>query len=791
MFRKLIFAVLMLSAALAWSQPQADRSSTSGEADAAVSSAHPPSWSIAINTSPTTFFCGGRAISIPAAKSCDAALVVAREVFTAARECLGACPGGLLDSVGARCKMETFKQRNGAPARRFRVSLSWKCRRVMFDTVRPRRDCDEAAEVKDGTPVIPSGATEVEQAADVDEDLGLLSSLYPGQDTSTDAFYPLPCEPSIGGTLPQDVSLTQDELDAEATLEAFEGGKGRQIAQKLRIHPMTAISQIQPVPSAECVILKPERKVVPCSSPLLLMKDQPFEGRDIIYVHGLALTHLQDRLQNPPPSSHPANKNWPVNTSEYLDAGGYYRSYAEEYWHDHIQENLFDPNQPLNPVAGWEWPAGSGSPAYRPKANRYMIVAWSSNQTLEYAQHALLTQIYLAITSNKNVVTPPTYPSSSVFRPFCANGCILISHSTGALVVDSAMGLAKAGHFGPGGSQLAAHMAAHVSLEGAISGSRLASVGMAVGLAAVPVASGSNILCAISDMLFGTSNSCNADTSFVASSILRDLIPVVSQVVWGPAVDSTPVPTVTVAGGHPLGNFAGITKPFLPGLDDGVVSMNSACGNPNLVLPGLLAPSGVAVLNPVRAFDFSTDSGRLARAAKNWLSHKNLKAIPPLPQYLAGACTPYVSPTGMVMPALAAFRNTPWDARKRYLNHYSFIQGSIDHSYDPGDSSNRWPSTLGQGAGVVRAYKHAFTTNTEESSAVTDPAIYGFIDGNGTHLVHPSFARIHEVVRGRRIRFKLFGSKRTIWIWKRTYHLLDKWEVKQSSHYVYEFVARR
>lgn len=758
---------------------------------AATLSAQPRSWTINIGTSASLFRCRGREIPVQAAASCDAAVVAAREFFATARECIGACPRTVLEGVKASCKAESFTQRKAVAGRRFRVSLSWTCGRVVFDPFHPRRDCDEAAVLKDGTAVIPAGATEVEAPVDVDMDLGLISSLYPGQDTSTDGFYPLPCEPSIGGTLPPDVPPTQDEIDAEGTLEGFETGKGRKIAQQLQNQPMPAISPMQPLSGIECAILKPVYQLIPCSSPLLLMKDQPFEGRDIIYVHGLNTDHLLDRLNNPPPSSHAVHSTWPLTASEFLDPGKYYRSTAEAYWYSHIRENLFSPNQPSNPVAGWEaW--GGASPSYRPKANRYVIVAWSTNQTIEYAQHALLTQIQLAITTNKNVVTPPTYPASSVIRPFCATGCVLISHSAGALVVDSAMGLAKVGFFGPGGIQLTQRMAAHVSLEGAISGSRLASIGMAVALAAVPVTTASNLLCSIADVLFKTNNSCNADTSFAASSILRDLMPVVAQGVWGPAVNATPVPTVTVAGGHPIGSFGvnGLAKPLLPGLDDGVVSMNSACGNPNPVLTGVLAPSGFAVLIPVKAFDFSTDPGRFARGAKNWLSHKNLRAIPPLPHYLAGACTPYVSPTGMVMPALAAFRYTPWDSRKRYNNHYSFLQGSIDHGYDPG-LTNAWPSISGQGAGVVREYEYALTSNVEESSAVTDPAIYGFIDGNGTHLVHPSFARIHEVVRGSSKSFKLFGKKRTIWFWKRTYHLLEQWEVKQSSHYVYEFVARR
>ncbi len=759
---------------------------------ASLSSGQASSWSITIETNPMSFPCGGKTISVPAANNCADAITVAQAVFKSISSCAPLCPNRIVTPGVPTCKVNNFFRPNGSPAQNFQVSIPYVCGRVVgIDPTRP--PCDEAAVMKDGKPVFPVGATDIEAPVDVDEDRGLLSALYPGLNTTTDEFYPLPCEPSIGGTLPADVPPSQDELDAEAYLSLFETKKGKGILKHLKLNPMPAVSQLAAFTIGDCFIKTAgERRRVPCDSPLFLMHDQPFEGRDIIYVHGLATQHLMDKLKNPLPSVHPAHRRWPQDASEYLDTGKYFRTYAEDYWRDHIRENLFDPDNPSSSIAGWQWTSADASPRYNPKSNRYLLVAWSSNQTIEYAQHALLTQIYLAITTNKNVVTPPTYPSTHV-RPFCSNGCIIIGHSTGPLVTSSAMGLAKVGFFGPGGKQIQSHIRAHVAFESVLSGSRLATVAMAIGIGVTPVVTAANVLCPILDELFGTTNTCNADTSFVASSILRDLIPMVTQGVWGPWVNASPVQTVTVAGGHPIGNFFGVTKTFLPGLDDGVTSMNSACGNPNPVLPGVLAPSGFTATSLVKAFDFSDNPGRLSRGVKNWFSHKNLKAIPPLPKYLAGACTPYLSPTGMVMPVENAFVGTPWYARKRYANHYSFLQGSIDHSYDGGtDDKNMWPSELQLGSGVTRVYKPFFgiTSNTEESIAITNSAIYGYIDGNGTHLVHPAFAQMHEVVRGKKISFKLFGKRRTWWIWKRTYHLLDKWETKQSSHYVYEFVGR-
>jgi hypothetical protein len=651
--------------------------------------------------------------------------------------------------------------------------------------------CDEAAEMKGDRPVLPPGASDVGGPEDVDEDRGLVSDLYPGASGGTDSFYPLPCEPSIGGTLPPDEPPTQQELDAEKELEEFEHNTVPDIVgnQKLGID---IPSPLPDMTSGKCYILdkadkpgKPgPRKEYPCDSGRFLRSGQPFEGRDIIYVHGLATDHLKKWLVN----YAPARKLWPQDASEFLNPGGYFRQYADNYWRDHIHENLFDPQNPSNPNAGWQWTASDSLPRYNPKSNRYLTVAWSSNQQLPFGQHAFLTQVAEAMSSNTNVVTPPTYPTNQI-RPFCSNGCIVISHSTGDLLTATALSLGKSGAFGPAGVVIANHIRAHVAFEGAVSGSRLGTLGVAVAMAPNP---GGMVICPVLDSLLGLPNACLGDTSFIGHSILVDLIPAVAQGVWGPIVNLSPVPTLTVAGGHPTGDYFPLTKFILPGLDDGVATMNSACGNPNPVSPGALAPSGSSVTSLVKAFEMSKSQGMLLRAAKNFLSHKNLMGgATPGAKYLAAACTPYLSPTGMVMPVENPYPASPWDARARYHNFYSFLQGSIDHSYDGGsNAANPWPSSVGAPASTLREYFQNLGPNREEVNAVTNSAVY-VKAADGTYLVHPSFNKSHEIVRGKVIKFKLFKKTKRIWIWKRTFHLLDKWEVKQSSHYVYEFVGRR
>lgn len=756
------------------------------------------SWSITVETNPTNYTCLGQTIPVSAADSCPTAITTARTVFNSIRNCPEVCPLGNAMAGNPRCRVNPFVDSNGNPGQNFQVTFDYSCGGRVDQTIDViRSDCDEEAIMRDGMPVFPEDAIDIGAPTDVVEDRGLLSVLYPDVDTTTDEFYPLPCEPSLGGTLPPETDEipSPDEFEADKYLRNFDAYITPQIVDSMKTDGLPTLPGTPIFTNGLCHILpnsateneaSPATEV-PCDSPLFLRSGQPFEGRDIIYVHGLATENLKKWIQN----DQVVRKKWPQDSSEFLDQNGYFRTYARNYWRDHIRENLFDPNNPSSSIAGWQWTASDSAPRYNPKSNRYLLVSWSSNQTIEYAQHALLEQIRLAITTNKNVVTPPTYPTTHV-RPFCSNGCIIISHSTGGLIVSSAMALANLGFFGPGAAQIPDKIRTHVAFEGAISGSRLASAGMAVGLT---LGVKPRALCLLVDEFIDITDNCLSDLSFVRHTILRDLMPPVAQGIWGPVLALSPVPTLTVAGGHPLGNHAlGITKLLLPGLDDGVVSMNSACGNPNPVFPPFLGPSGIIVVSNLRAFEMSKEPALRIRAVKNFISHKDLRGlVPPVPTYLAGACTPYRSPTGMVMPVVFALSGTLWDTRHRYPNHYSFIQGSIDHAYDGGgDDDNKWPSALGQPASTRRHYLQHYGPNVEETSAVTDRNIYRqFADG--TYLVHPSFSIMREVVTGRPISFSLRGSKnkRRVWIWKRTFHLLDKWEEKQSSHYVYEFVGRR
>lgn len=681
---------------------------------------------------------------------------------------------------------------------------------VYFRTRTSRRECAESIRAdKTGNAIFPPDAFEIDPPEDVNDNQGLISALYPTLDTTTDAFYPsLPCEPSIGGELPEVMEEpTADELESAAYLEDFEITTGQDILDDLEANPRAAVGTFADFSNPACFVRSPVGSVeTPCDDPVFLNSSMPFEGRDIIYVHGLETRHLHDRVFDP---TGPASSLWPQDQAAFVNAGGYFRTVAEEYWRPHLIEHLSSTEPVSISTAGWQWTPSDPQPTYVTKANRYLVVAWSSNQTIEYAQHAVLTQIGMAISNGKNVVTPPNYPAGQV-RPFCANGCMIIGHSTGPLITSSALGLAGAGFYGTGGVKIASRIIAHVSFEGAISGSRVATLGMSVASLGVPSsATVANVVCPAINLVLRLD--CGADLTFVLTSILRDLMPPVSQGIWGPWINASPVPTVTFAGGHPKGT-GGVTGVIVPGVDDGVISMNSACGNPSPVFSPFSPPSGFTATSLLKAFEFSQTPDRLVRSGRMLFTQKNLLSLPPAPLYLAATCTPWLSPSGMVMPVQNAYSGAPLlDARRRYANHYSFIASIAEHSYDGGNAKppNEWPSSFGFPATDLRYYmpfpdppNDPDWRNLEETRVATDGALFTRkIDGNGTHLAKP--VDMEQIVMGRKVKFHMpanigncvkqgtFKYYCTRWIWKRTYHLAVKSGQKQSSHYAYEYIGRR
>ena len=645
----------------------------------------------------------------------------------------------------------------------------------------------------------PPEAIDVEPAEDVDETRGTLSELYPGVNTSTDAFHEqLGCDDSIGDEeLPPEVDEPPEaeDLMAEQAVTDYENGRGAALAigQDTTL-PLDVVIPDAPPIGGWCRKREPDGNLHEVSCLRQLDPSQPFDGRDVIYVRGFGLGQIQDALSG----SSGALQRWPRDADAFLAPDGYFRREATEYWRDHIAEHLWSGDPSAWGLSGWQWWAGDPEPTYAHKKNRYLIVAWSTNQRLAYAQNAFLAQVSAAIRHGTNVSTPPDFPADQE-RTFCANGCVVISHSTGGLLVSSTFGAVQRGDYGPEWrNALENNFRVHVAFNGAMSGSRLASAALSVSNM-VTGTQGNPRLCDLITELAGAELCRVTAKDFLEQTVLVDLMPKVAQQVWGPVLSQSPVRTLTVAGGHPRGNYLlGLTKLLLPGIDDGVVTANSACGNPAFVAPdGAVSASGIIGGNPLKVYDLGdAHGGQRARAIRTGIEQKLVLngTHPGGPLYIAGMCTPYLAPNGMRLPVLDSLSGTAWDTRKRWPNHYSMIQSVADHSYDGGGDGydrNPWPSAEYQPASAPRHYLNTvnFSDNTEESSAVTDAGIYQQ-DWDGTYLVKPEFGESVEVVKGKRIKFRLFRKTRYIWLWKRSYERLKGWETKQDSHYVYEFVAR-
>jgi hypothetical protein len=646
--------------------------------------------------------------------------------------------------------------------------------------------CAEAAKVDPrGNVMLPTGATEVEGPVDVDEELGTLSSQYPGVDTTTTAMYPLPCEPSIGGTLPPDAEdpETDEDQHTDDQVDAFEKDG---VLDLINLQPPISLPQLPLFEKAPVCYYK--NNVVPCSSPYLLNDSQPFAGRDIILVQGFSLGTLLDNAAG----NLGAHKKWPQDQAAF-EPGGYFYQRAWDYWSPHVREHLWDMTAPNNLTAGYQWPPNQGNPSYVPKYNRLLVVAWNTAQRLEVSQHAFLTQVIRAMNDGHNVQTPPSYPPPSVIKmPFCANGCIVISHSTGGLIVNTALGKLQDGQYGISHRPLVKRFRGHVAFASALGGSRLAPAA----ISASAITNPSDPVCGIISAWGGSTGLCGWSQQRALDSVLADLTPSYTRQRWVPVMNMSPVSTVTVSGAHTTGNYGILndainTKLLHPGNDDGVVTMNSSCGNPQAVEPHVVPPSGFTVTSLIKAFDMGIPG---TRAIGVFRDQRRIKANAPASRYMAAMCSPWLSPTGMVMPVDNSFLGTGLSAQQRLNNTYSFIQGAIDHSYLGGtDDDNPFPSTNGGSAMIPREYLDTFWGSAvrEESSAITDTQIYA-AGPDGVRTVHPSFAaQMKEYQRGRKISFKLFGTKYTWWIWRRTYHLLNHWEDKAATHFAYEYAYRR
>lgn len=644
---------------------------------------------------------------------------------------------------------------------------------VLGDTWEWVSPCDDEAAVlgRDGEVEFPPNLDEGEPITyeDVDQNLGLVENLDPAAVPGLDTWYDkLTCNPSIGGTVPPEASnpdLTgqlaslginatpQEIADGLDDLQEVIADKAAQETERLSSAGPLVNGPYVPPPTA------PHCKESGCG--------YVFGGRDIVFVHGLRMDPLFDKMFGTNPG---ASTTWPKDKAAFY-GNGYWKQGAERYWADHIKKFLTD----------------------RGIKNRYLIVAHPSTQRLEVGAQAILTQIAEAMMTGEGVVDPTGRNNKSGFG---TPSYVVVSHSLGGLITDVAMSAATQ-HLNLGVDFVPRYAKGHIALNAAFNGSRYATAAIALAGYATFVDPPPAWACPVANLgvialnQLGSNNptlSCPPNFLVLADSVLVDLVPAVAQLKWGSYVRSTPVRTLTVAGGHPT-YLAPFKNVLTLGYDDGVVNVESQIANPNSVF---LAPSGFNPAGPlalVRVFDMGVFRTYPVRAVGYYVDQVvehflNPLSVFPHPALVAAGPTPYVSPTGMVQPIQSQYGLTGgYNPLRRSPNHFSFIFSAADHF---GGSTD-----LDHG----NDYRPSFgARNGEETRVITDPAVFQpfpmVYPGDDAPLIAPGkVPPVEETVKGRKVTFRIriFGKKiqKTWWIWKRRYHLLADWQNKAQMDYVY------
>ncbi|MBL7886932.1 MAG: hypothetical protein JNJ52_09305 [Flavobacterium sp.] len=642
------------------------------------------------------------------------------------------------------------------------------------------RSCDDYTLNENGLPELDSSLTAQAQnqvTTYYEQDNGKLIDLYgyKGYDGTT-SFYQMNDDcASIGGQIPQ--SVVDYNIDEELKELGFEGGieKLKELVKteyKDRSKP-TKLKPIPPISNGQC-----KNSYTPNTN-------LPFSGRDIIFVHGLKLEHLCAKAGG----IAGAQKNWPSGKSEFY-AGGYYNQIAVLSWQDHIQE----------------WLRSRG---YN---NRFLIVAYNCSQRADVAAHAILTQIRDAMDHGEGV----NFVENDTRKKECfGRDAVIVSHSTGAFIADIAMSLAEKSKHDPIISQrfgnvgfISDNMKLHISLQGSFNGSSLASLYIA--------AQNNPVLSSISNYFVCKDISGNPfNTRAIAlQSILIDLQPSVSSTLWRPFISTSPVSTITVAGGHAHGTYElkpTLNIPLHPGFDDGVLTMGSQSANPYTETPG--TPVGfIRNGNIAKLYDMGVAKTSFSRANEYFLNQTCGTLFSP---FVAGASTAFLSPTGMVEPVLSipALSNP----ENRLSNHYSFLQSSSDHYKGPRGKKQGVPYTHNgegydpynhNGTSGFRYLNYDYSDDSgrhwEESLVITNPAVFskGFV--NPLIINQPI-----EKTKGEYLDFDVYGPQLSIkccplkfkfwWgpmfhvnitIWKRKYHLMSDSETECESGYVYKYILR-
>jgi hypothetical protein len=473
-----------------------------------------------------------------------------------------------------------------------------------------------------GSPVLPFGEADPQCPPVEDyEDryMGRVSDLYAlcGAEDGTDTWYencPDSCV-SLGGELPEELTnfFLNDSIGhyfGEIGLDSAEFfGKLLGVEDTLEGKAgniLDTLFSLGACPSL-CDTVPPKGDPPDPSS--------PFQGRDIVFVHGYRLDPLGERIDGNPL----AMTTWPKDKEEFLMQTGYWKAGANSYWRDHVRTYLG-----VEPEGG----RVSGGPVTQ---NRFLIVSHAATQSGIIAVHAILWQIAEARRSGRGVILcNPTDTRGT--SDFGKDGFVIISHSAGSLFSNVAMSIAglaakkpSLGLFLGDIGDISKRVDLHIALQGAFAGSGVAP--MLLMAAAIPglrnIAKdilGSENPPALGDLPWlYTSQTLDMSIPYFlyGGPLFRKLcatVPLTCEFADCNLIEDVPMKVITVGGGHPssFGKpnpdpanpgpndmlFSILAKHlFHPGFDDGVLTEDCQSGSndrrlnhPNRYypLPGLL-----------------------------------------------------------------------------------------------------------------------------------------------------------------------------------------------------------
>lgn len=647
-----------------------------------------------------------------------------------------------------------------------------------------------------GNPIPPFGQLDPDFPIfedSIDMFMGYVNDLYAYCDPAPngiDTWYetcPDSCE-SIGGELPdelidfiEDDSLNQYLLDSigvndstlMADLENFLDSLELATPNENMLDSITALGAL----AINC------RSLPPKGSPPI-DPESPFNGCDIIFVHGLRPESLQERalFQNTG-----SQTTWPTDRNEFYN--GYWKRGAYAYWNLHTNKYLKTTVDPNNFAV-----LRNGN-----YSNRYLVVSHPATQSFAYGAHTVLEQIAKAMLDGTGVINCKEDEARPT-NTFGHNGFIIISHSDGAPLTDIVLTTSDLSRYPPLSfmlgdvSFIADRCDLHVALQGAFGGSNYAALAL---IAAKTTTGPYNVLPLVEPFL---GFPVNSGLNWLYTSQVLDMA--ITKHLWGDFMEQVPVCVLTLTGGHPSDFSTDLNNVFKyplsllvkhnihHGFDDGVLSIESQSANrdsrlryPSVYFP---KPGKLSIINHSlneKLYDMGIHKDR---GIRYYLDQKMdiISAGDPLKfPYASSGCIPWLSPTGMVQPVLFPRIEgiEGFDPLNRYENHYSFIQSTADHltgSNIPYFISSNYDATYETGA-----------ANYEESRVITSEAVYSDCG------VSPAMRNLQvEYIRGRSVTFTIKFFKRrwtfTRWIWKRKYHLLDKHDQKNQLDYLYENVLK-